>query len=51
MAETGYCNFVDSKDGQTVTDWEGLLQSFKEMVELADKINMSLKPSKTCFVT
>ena len=48
---TGYCDFINSKDGQTVTDWEGLLQSFKEMVELADKNNMSLKPSKTCFGT
>ena len=47
---TGYCGFVD--DGKTqVPDWKGLLQSFKEHLEMADKNNMSFKATKTCFGT
>ena len=42
--------FVD--DGKTqVPDWKGLLQSFKEHLEMADKNNMSFKATKTCFGT
>ena len=45
---TGFTNFIEV-DGKQVTDWKGLVQSFREHVEMADKNNMSLKPSKTCF--
>ena len=45
---TGYCSFVDDGKKQA-PDWEGLLQSFREHVEMADKNNMSFKASKTCF--
>ena len=45
---TGYCASIDNGSSQE-PDWEGLLQSFKEHVLMADKNNMSLKASKTCF--
>ena len=45
---TGFCDVLD-ENGNEKTDWKGLVQSFREHVEMANKNNMSLKASKTCF--
>ena len=46
-----FTGFADHKivDGKVEVDWWGLAKSFIAMVKMADRNNMSLKASKTCF--
>jgi hypothetical protein len=38
-------------DGERVPDWEKMADDFVELLEMADRNNMSLKASKTIFGT
>ena len=46
-----FLGFADHStvDGEDIIDWDGLADSFIGFLEMADKNNMPIKASKTCF--